>query len=196
MAWIDVERNAQNQKEMFARQSEGRAQIETYYPELHTGQPSGDFVNTSGGPIIADLITAPHVIVDLYPFENESEMIEALGVDGAFLRSLRDRGLITVAVNADLARFKNLEWLFDILADNIRLPRACRSRWPDELRGRSARELSARGRLCGQDFERNQARRFAGGASDQVRAGGQPEDCEGARAHDPGIVSAARRRGD
>jgi hypothetical protein len=127
MTWIDVERNAQKQKKMFAHQTEGRAQIKTYYPELHTGKLSGDFINTSGGPIVADLITAPHLIVDLYPFENELEMIKTLGVDGAFLRSLRDRSLITIMVNADLARFKNLEWLFDILADDRTVHRSTRT---------------------------------------------------------------------
>jgi len=41
-----------------------------------------------------------------------------------------------------------------------------------------------------------QARRLARAAAHQVRVRGQPQDCQGARPHDPAIVAAARRRGD
>ena len=47
-----------------------------------------------------------------------------------------------------------------------------------------------------QAFARRQARRLADRATDQVRVGDQPQDREGARAHNPGIISASRRQGD
>ena len=59
-----------------------------------------------------------------------------------------------------------------------------------------ARELSTRGRLCGQDFARNQTRRFAGGASHEVRVDHQPQDCQGARPRNPTDATRSRRRGD
>src|SRR5262249_32578168 len=51
-------------------------------------------------------------------------------------------------------------------------------------------------RLRAQDFARHSARRPARGAADQVRPDCQPQDSESTWAHDPGIVSSARRRGD
>jgi hypothetical protein len=43
---------------------------------------------------------------------------------------------------------------------------------------------------------RNRARRPASATADQVRASGQPQDCEGARPRDAGSGARPRRRGD
>ena len=44
--------------------------------------------------------------------------------------------------------------------------------------------------------QRRKRWRLADRTGDEIRAGRQPQDGEGARPHHPGIVSAARRRGD
>jgi hypothetical protein len=57
---------------------------------------------------MADLITAPHVVVDLCPYADEAELIRRYGVDLQFLLALRDRKLITIAANADVGDTKNV----------------------------------------------------------------------------------------
>ena len=47
-----------------------------------------------------------------------------------------------------------------------------------------------------QALARREACRSAGRATDQIRAGDQPQDREGARARNPGIILGSRRRGD
>jgi len=53
------------------------------------------------------------------------------------------------------------------------------------LRATPARPPPTGGCLCGQDPQRRQARRLAGGAAHDLRAGHQPEDREGAWSDDP-----------
>src|SRR5262249_27352277 len=57
-------------------------------------------------------------------------------------------------------------------------------------------ELSPFRRVRGQDFEGCQARRSAGGVSDQARACDQSSNCQGARPHHAADVARPRRRGD
>src|SRR5499427_3306622 len=64
------------------------------------------------------------------------------------------------------------------------------------IRRELPRFVPTRCRLRAQDFARHAARRPARGAADQVRPDCQPQDSESTWAHDPGIVSSARRRGD
>ena len=64
---------------------------------------------------------------------------------------------------------------------------------------RGLRELGygpARSHLCGQDPQGNETRRAAGRAADEVRAGHQSEDRQGARPNDSAIAVATRGRGD
>src|SRR5262249_36078053 len=63
-------------------------------------------------------------------------------------------------------------------------------------RDQPARQFSASGHLCGQDPQGRQARRPARGAANQVRAGHQPQDGQGARADHSAVAAPARRRGD
>ena len=56
--------------------------------------------------------------------------------------------------------------------------------------------LHARGDLRRQDPERREAGGPAGRAADQIRAGAQPQDCQGARPHHPAGAARPRRRGD
>src|SRR5205807_2487631 len=72
--------------------------------------------------------------------------------------------------------------------------RACRR--IDVLRREPARLVPARRRLRAQDFARHQARRSAGGAGDEVRPCGQPENRQGARPRADADVHRPRRRGD
>ena len=64
---------------------------------------------------------------------------------------------------------------------------------------RGLRELGygpARSHLCGQDPQGNETRRAAGRAADEVRAGHQSQDLQGARPNDSTIAVATRGRGD
>ena len=71
-----------------------------------------------------------------------------------------------------------------------------RRRWADLLRPRCGRPVPARSLVCGQDPSRRPARRSAGPAADQVRAGHQPQDRQGARPRSATDAARARRRGD
>src|SRR5262249_11751701 len=57
-------------------------------------------------------------------------------------------------------------------------------------------DLSRRGRLRRQNLQRRQAHRPSRTAADQVRAGDQPQDREGARPHRAADATRPRRRGD
>src|SRR5215472_12206679 len=65
----------------------------------------------------------------------------------------------------------------------------------DELQREEWRKQSAHGRLRRTHPKGGRTRRFAGPAADQVRAGHQPGDRQGARPDDPTHGVAARRRG-
>ena len=62
--------------------------------------------------------------------------------------------------------------------------RSCRGRWAHVLRGGPRGQLPARRYLRGQNPEGSQARRSAGGAADEVRAGDQSQDGEADRPDD------------
>src|SRR3954447_20132782 len=70
------------------------------------------------------------------------------------------------------------------------------TRRPHELLVKIRRTHSARSYLHRQNTEGREACRFAGRASDQVRAGDQHEDRKGARAHDSAHIAGVRQRGD
>ena len=59
------------------------------------------------------------------------------------------------------------------------------------LRRLAGRSTAALGTAGGQDTQGRQAGRPAGGATDRVRAGGQPEDRQGTRHHHPAVHPAA-----
>src|SRR5271167_1901054 len=56
--------------------------------------------------------------------------------------------------------------------------------------------VSARCRNCRQNLTRDQARRYPGGAADQVPAGHQPQDRKGAGPHSAADATRYRRRVD
>src|SRR5882724_2334639 len=56
--------------------------------------------------------------------------------------------------------------------------------------------VSPRGDLCGQDPQRRKARRPARRTAHKVRAGHQPQDCQGPRADDPALAPPAGGSGD
>src|SRR5262249_30787633 len=71
-----------------------------------------------------------------------------------------------------------------------------RSRRAHVLRARLPSRLSESGDLCRQDIERRQACGLAGRAADEIRAGDQPQDREGARPRNPAPAACACRPGD
>ena len=76
--------------------------------------------------------------------------------------------------------------------------------WPEmaeeggvcRLRSTFRTNLSRASDPAGQAPARRQARRSAGRATDQIRAGGQPQDRDFAWASGPGVISSSSRRGD
>ena len=69
-------------------------------------------------------------------------------------------------------------------------------RRPDLLWARFDRPVPARGRLCRSHPQGREASRPAGAGADQVRAGDQPQDRQGARPRRAAVAARARRRGD
>src|SRR5262249_3978138 len=69
-------------------------------------------------------------------------------------------------------------------------------RRPAELWHQPGRRLSPGRHLCRPRAQGREARRPAGGAAHQVRAGDQPQDCEGARPRGVTDLARDRRRGD
>jgi putative ABC transport system substrate-binding protein len=65
----------------------------------------------------------------------------------------------------------------------------------DQLWNQPRRHISPGRHLCRKDPQRRQAGRSAGRATDQIRAGRQPENRQSARSDDPAHGVAARRRG-
>src|SRR5262249_53944310 len=76
------------------------------------------------------------------------------------------------------------------------IPGVYGSRRAGGLRSELSRHVSPRCVLRGQDSQGGKAGRSAGPAANQIRAGGQPQDGQGDRHHDPYLTSSARRRGD
>src|SRR5690348_12499607 len=70
-------------------------------------------------------------------------------------------------------------------ADDVQLSGKRRSGWPNGLRGEHGRYHRTRRRVRGQDPQGREARRPPRRAANEVRAGDQPEDREGARNYDP-----------
>ena len=75
-------------------------------------------------------------------------------------------------------------------------PIVCRIRRPDVLWGRCHRSVPASGRLRGSHPQGREAGRPAGAGADQVRAGDQPQDGQGARPRRAVDAARPRRRGD
>jgi hypothetical protein len=163
MAWRDVTSNVTQQRDTYSLLASSSESIEDYYPELHKSKVAGQFVNTTGVPLIADLISAPHVICDLYPYADESELISRYGVDLQFLLALRDRELITLTANADYERYRECPWMYEVLADqrtvfrSIRTPLFFRSLFPDIMEERN-------------DLKNYLERRFRGMPSNELEA--------------------------
>src|SRR6266511_4046468 len=72
----------------------------------------------------------------------------------------------------------------------------CRRRRSNLVRSRCARPVPARGRLRRSHPQGREAGRPAGAGADQVRAGDQPQDRQGARPRHAGNRAGPRRRGD
>src|SRR5262249_5204242 len=77
--------------------------------------------------------------------------------------------------------------------DSLRVEDGTRVRSPDVLRRGHRGELPSGRLLRGQDPQGRQARRSAGRAADEIRAGDQPQDRQGPRPHDPSLTAGPRR---
>jgi hypothetical protein len=138
MSFKAVEDNADAQIKRFSDlRSDGEAVIEAYYPELYLPEVGGLFSNTVGSHLIADLLTSPFVVVDLYGYKDESALIKHYGVDKGFLLQLREAKLIAIAAILEPQRYKHCEWMHDVLSDertifrSLRTPLFFRSKYPD-----------------------------------------------------------------
>src|SRR5262249_21965389 len=81
-------------------------------------------------------------------------------------------------------------------SDDLRAAAICRRRGTHKLRAQFFRRLPPSGRLCRPYYQRREARRSPSCAADQVRAGDQPQDRQGARPQSAYSDAIARRRGD
>ena len=82
------------------------------------------------------------------------------------------------------------------IPDELRSARIGRSRRSVQLRNQLCGRASSRRRLCRPDSQGRETRRSAGRTTNQVRAGHQPEDRQGARPRHSADAARARRRGD
>ena len=82
------------------------------------------------------------------------------------------------------------------LAGHVRLQGVRGRRRSDVLRTQPSRHTSAIGQTGGQDSERRTSGRSADRAADSLRTDRKSQDRKSARTGDPGLVPAARRRGD
>ena len=89
---------------------------------------------------------------------------------------------------SELARTNNLPTVF--------LYRGASGRWPDVLWPEPAGLVATLRKLRRQNPQGCEARRPARRAADEVRAGPQPQDREGARPDDPAVAAAASGSGD
>src|SRR5207244_569685 len=81
-------------------------------------------------------------------------------------------------------------------AGSVSIERERARRGIDVLRREPARLVPARRRLRAQNPARHQASRYAGGAGEEVRSRGQPENRQGTRDYVTARDSRPRRRGD
>src|SRR5262249_28760474 len=82
------------------------------------------------------------------------------------------------------------------LADDLWAAGIYRRRRPSQLRNKSLRRLSPGWHLCGPRSQRREAGRPSGPAADQIRAGDQSHNRQGARDYRPVKCARPRRRGD
>jgi hypothetical protein len=141
MGFQEVEDNANRQYSAYREiNSDNTA---AFYPELHTGPVEGVFSNTIGSHLLADILTSHHVVVDLYNYRDESELIRNYGVNKAFLLRLRDAGHVTICSNLLPKDLQDSHWLHDVLSDprtifrSVRTPLYFERQLPD-LRARQA----------------------------------------------------------
>jgi len=133
--WDDVQENERSQQDKYRAllSTAGTVTIEAFYPELHDpAHPcgwAGEFCNNlSEGPLLPQLLTAPHVLVDLNAWPSQNGLIERYGVNLDFLLKLREEGFVQLAANlpAD-ERFEKCAWLHDVLADPRTIFRSVRT---------------------------------------------------------------------
>jgi ABC-type uncharacterized transport system substrate-binding protein len=116
-------------------------------------------------------------------------------LDGAFstLRRMHSDGLMLpqFAFRAEIARIG----IGPRGSRNRPTARFRQGRWTSQLRPEHSSHLPSQGHLRRKDPEGRQARRPAGTAADQIRAGHQPEDRQGAEPYRAAIAPRPGRRG-
>ena len=153
MFWRSVLDNVERQRGAAAATAAKtqKAEIEAFYPELHSKERGGLFTNTSGSLLIPELLTSPCVVVDLYDTPEE-ELVLRYRVDKKFLLTLRDLDRVVLSANADYERYEKHPWMHEILSDprtifrSVRTPQYFEALFPgiQEERERLQRSLVSR----------------------------------------------------
>lgn len=129
-AWDRVLKNEEQQRGRFADAGllTESPSIHRYYPELHEHHWAGQFCNTIFGlPLIPQLLTTPHVLVDLYDWQSPDQLIETYGADLPFVLRLRDEGFVQLCANLPVERYRASEWLHPLLAQSATIFRSSRT---------------------------------------------------------------------
>ena len=118
----------------------------------------------------------------------------------AFARAIRERMQAVVVVSSRLMSL-NRARILELAAQNrvaarVRMGPVGGGGWPAELRTRSRGCDPQLGHLRRPHPQRREASRYSGRATDQVRAGDQPESRQGGRAHAPAVAAGEGGSGD
>jgi len=126
-SWQKVEDNAERQLTKAKKIAKGPpVDIGAFYPELY--KPfDPPFSNTVGSHLIADILTSPCVLVDLYDWPQPSDLIKTYGVDLPFLLKLREKGHVVICANLLPERYTEATWLHEVLADERTIFRSVRT---------------------------------------------------------------------
>jgi hypothetical protein len=154
-----------------------------------------DPVITQGiGQFAAVQAVSPPFGVELIPIgvrEKETETALEKICAGAERRLDCDR-----RIDGDPARLDHCAGGAISAAGGVPVPLSSGERRPDVVRPQYGRAISARGRLCRPHPQGREPGRVAGAAPDQVRAGDQHQDRQGARPRRAAFAARPRRRGD
>ena len=161
-----------------------------------SGGPSGSCHPSRDRPVGVIQSVAPSLGVEVSPV-NVRDAGEIERAVTAFARAPNGGLIVTASALAIVHRD-----LIVALAARHKLPAVYferylrRRRRPDLLWARFRRPVPARGRLRRPHPQGREAGRPAGAGADQVRAGDQPQDRQGARPHRAADAARPRRRGD
>lgn len=125
--WKAVEDNAEWQRQLAIKTANQSAiDIGALYPELYKPWIKS-FSNSIGTHLIPDVLTSPCVLVDLYNWPSESDLIKVYGIDLDFLLHLRDKEHVILCANLAPEEYVDSMWLHSTLADKRTIFRSVRT---------------------------------------------------------------------